>query len=429
MYGVLLILIVVVISGIIAYLGDQIGMKVGKKRISVFGLRPKHTSILITVLTGVLIASLTITTILATNNGVRQAIFNIQEVLSTLNNLRTELDDVNQQLLLKDDELTLMHDNIAARELELDFLQEIKDDLANENDILEGQKDELEFELGKLNNELQTAQANIDELQTTKDHLEAQLTELNQLVNNLSYERKELEEEIEQLNLLTRNLSNIALNSYLKDLVYHKGEIIYLDVIKNGSIQEVRDSVHDFIMKANKEVLKQPVLVLDQEAELAINLRNPSEDIMALVANIVQSDRERFIVSMTSDVYVSENNPVYAKLHLNESYIVFEENQMITKGVVDANSTPLELELELRTLLDEVNKIAVRNGILTNEDGFIDTIEFIMFYQIMTDIQAMDGDVEVRVIANEAIWREDGWNREFAQKISFEVEKVGEIHE
>ena len=43
MYGVLLIVVVIGLSGLIAYLGDRIGMKVGKRRISLFGLRPKYT--------------------------------------------------------------------------------------------------------------------------------------------------------------------------------------------------------------------------------------------------------------------------------------------------------------------------------------------------------------------------------------------------
>ena len=47
----------VVIGGIIAFIGDRIGMKVGKKRLSIFGLRPKHTSMLITVITGIVVAA------------------------------------------------------------------------------------------------------------------------------------------------------------------------------------------------------------------------------------------------------------------------------------------------------------------------------------------------------------------------------------
>ena len=36
-----------IVGGLIAYLADKMGSKIGKKRMSVFGLRPKHTSILL----------------------------------------------------------------------------------------------------------------------------------------------------------------------------------------------------------------------------------------------------------------------------------------------------------------------------------------------------------------------------------------------
>ena len=49
----------VLMAGIIAYNGDVIGRKYGKKRLTLFGLRPKHTAILITSVTGVFISALT----------------------------------------------------------------------------------------------------------------------------------------------------------------------------------------------------------------------------------------------------------------------------------------------------------------------------------------------------------------------------------
>lgn len=122
MYGILLVSVVITLSGFMAYLGDQIGMKIGKKRISLFGLRPKYTSIIITVLTGVLIATLTITVILLTNNGVRKALFNIQEVL-------VRLDDLNQQLAVKDRSLQDREAEIAERERELVLIQQQKTEL------------------------------------------------------------------------------------------------------------------------------------------------------------------------------------------------------------------------------------------------------------------------------------------------------------
>ena len=52
--GILIFCVLAVMGGLIAFLGDKIGSKVGKKRISLFGMRPKHTSILVTVLTGIM---------------------------------------------------------------------------------------------------------------------------------------------------------------------------------------------------------------------------------------------------------------------------------------------------------------------------------------------------------------------------------------
>lgn len=49
----------VLMGGLIAYTGDVIGRRFGKRRVSVFGLRPKHTAILITSITGVIISGFT----------------------------------------------------------------------------------------------------------------------------------------------------------------------------------------------------------------------------------------------------------------------------------------------------------------------------------------------------------------------------------
>lgn len=50
MYGIFLIIVLVITGGAIAFIGDKLGSKVGKKRLSIFGLRPKHTSILVTII-------------------------------------------------------------------------------------------------------------------------------------------------------------------------------------------------------------------------------------------------------------------------------------------------------------------------------------------------------------------------------------------
>ena len=58
--GLKILVIIAIMGGLIAYMGDKLGTKVGKRRMSLFGLRPKHTSIIVTIVTGLLVAAATV---------------------------------------------------------------------------------------------------------------------------------------------------------------------------------------------------------------------------------------------------------------------------------------------------------------------------------------------------------------------------------
>ena len=59
MYSLYLIGVLVLTGGAIAFIGDRLGTRIGKKRLSIFGLRPRHTSIIVTIITGILITAAT----------------------------------------------------------------------------------------------------------------------------------------------------------------------------------------------------------------------------------------------------------------------------------------------------------------------------------------------------------------------------------
>lgn len=91
MYGTTLIISVIFIGGLTAYLGDRIGMKVGKNRLTLWGLRPKYTSIIITILTGVLIALLSGGLMMAASQRARIALFRLDEILTEIKIAQAEL--------------------------------------------------------------------------------------------------------------------------------------------------------------------------------------------------------------------------------------------------------------------------------------------------------------------------------------------------
>jgi uncharacterized protein (DUF3084 family) len=57
--GYILVLAVLLLGGVIATLGDRIGMKVGKARLSLFNLRPRQTATLVSIATGSVISAST----------------------------------------------------------------------------------------------------------------------------------------------------------------------------------------------------------------------------------------------------------------------------------------------------------------------------------------------------------------------------------
>ncbi|MCS6949060.1 MAG: DUF3084 domain-containing protein [Armatimonadota bacterium] len=78
---ILIGIIFIVVSGFIAYFGDWLGRYLGKRRISIWGLRPRHTAMLITSFTGSLIAFLTIVAVLATAQTFREIIVRGERLL------------------------------------------------------------------------------------------------------------------------------------------------------------------------------------------------------------------------------------------------------------------------------------------------------------------------------------------------------------
>ena len=90
MVGIRMIVIMAIVGGLIAYIADNMGSKIGKKRMSVFGLRPRHTSILLTVLSGMMISVLTIGVMAISSESARTALFGMEKIKAEVKMLEKE---------------------------------------------------------------------------------------------------------------------------------------------------------------------------------------------------------------------------------------------------------------------------------------------------------------------------------------------------
>ena len=91
MSGWLLIVALLVLGGVLSTLGDRLGSKVGKARLSLFNLRPRKTAVVITALTGSLISAISLGLMLLVSNQLRVGLFQLDQIQARLRDSRTAL--------------------------------------------------------------------------------------------------------------------------------------------------------------------------------------------------------------------------------------------------------------------------------------------------------------------------------------------------
>jgi uncharacterized protein (DUF3084 family) len=92
MTGSFLIFAIIILGGVIATVGDRIGSRVGKARLSLFNMRPKKTAVLVTILTGSITAATTLGVLLAANKELRDIIFRTESIIRQNRKVSQELD-------------------------------------------------------------------------------------------------------------------------------------------------------------------------------------------------------------------------------------------------------------------------------------------------------------------------------------------------
>jgi DUF3084 family protein len=95
--GVILVPILIVISGAVAYIGNLVGRATGRRRLSIFGLRPRYTATLITVVTGMLITLISLTSVLVFSQDARTALFELNVLREQIRSAESRLRELRSR--------------------------------------------------------------------------------------------------------------------------------------------------------------------------------------------------------------------------------------------------------------------------------------------------------------------------------------------
>jgi hypothetical protein len=96
--GSLTVVFIMLVAGFIAYVGDRVGHQVGRRRLTLFNLRPRYTSTIVAVATGMLIAMLVTLIALAASEYVQTALFRIGDLNEQMHDLQAKVASLQREV-------------------------------------------------------------------------------------------------------------------------------------------------------------------------------------------------------------------------------------------------------------------------------------------------------------------------------------------
>ena len=178
MFGFRLMFLLAVMGGIIAFIADKLGSKIGKKKLSVFGLRPHDTSVLLTVLSGVLIALFSVGVLAVSSESARTALFGMEKLQKELFRLTAEKNTAEEEYSKA--MASLKEKNAAIAELDKKIQKVNADKVAAEEN------------LAAANNSLNEVRGQYEVTQGALVNAKNEVQSLNEARNKLNEEIKSL---------------------------------------------------------------------------------------------------------------------------------------------------------------------------------------------------------------------------------------------
>lgn len=377
LFWVLLLTAVAMLGGGIAYVGDSVGRRVGRKHLRLFGLRPKTTGLVVAVLSGVLVALVTVSAVALLARSTVNDALRAQEI-------RQELNSVKKQFSSTAAEYTQTKADLAGAKTER---EKLTSDLERERGQLQLKQTELTATTalnGRLNQkvfDLETEQkavnarialktSELTRLSAKSAGLQQQRLESSAKIRTLGAELNALEGQRNELNgnLAALNTKLGALNSKLGAL---NSKLEVLNAQRDGLTQRITQLDNS---KAALEARVKSATVKQQQLEsdvvrLDASRKTLQGDVNAL--NEVKTNLENSVARLESQNGVLERQLSQSELQLRDTQtqlaeatsgnIIFRTGELVLQTVVEGTTTE-EVKTRLQGILRQINGVSIAKG-------------------------------------------------------------------
>lgn len=327
MVGIRLIVIMAVVGGFIAYMADKMGSKIGKKKMSVFGLRPKHTSILLTVTSGTIIAVLTISVMAIASQSARTALFGMDKLQQELKILNDE--KANAAVALDEAKNRVEVQNKKISELDAKMQESMQ-----ENDA-------MEIKLAEINAMYSRAQNEVAELTNAKDMLTSEIKDLEQT---------------------TEALRKGIINMREGQVYYRTGEVVYAGVMRGGlKHDENIAQVNWLLQNANETALQRLGM---QETEQPLQAIWISKNMVENAVDALDKSRGNLFFRIRTVANIMVGELAVCDIEMFENQFIYPDDTLILSIDYNLRDNKDNNENLIMAFLSQVNHNAVQAGVL-----------------------------------------------------------------
>jgi uncharacterized protein (DUF3084 family) len=398
----ILVLAVLILGGVIATVGDRIGTRVGKARLSLFKLRPRRTATLVTILTGTLISASTFGILIAGSDQLRRAIFDFETIQRNVRKTRAELQQANQQKAQVQAELNKVSSDRATAKQQLAGTQQ---QLAEANQSLESavaarakseearaqsevarEKSEAEAaridtELGATRSQLSTVsqqtlnlRSDIEKLQGERSRVIAERNEEVRARDQVIVEReirlRELENQQEKLAQEVLALEQEALGLRQGNVVIRRGKVLASAVVRVDSASVARQAIDRLLQEANRQAVQ---LVRPGESRQIIQITKVEVD--QLIGQLADG-RDYLVRVFSAANYLAGETSIQVSSNVVRNQQIFQMGDTVAGTSIDPSALSGEqIQQRINLLIATANFRARSLGILTEDSVDVGRIQ------------------------------------------------------
>jgi len=338
--GWLLILALLALGGVLSTLGDRLGSLVGKARLSLLGMRPRRTAVLITVLTGSLISAISLGLMLLVSERLRTGLFELDRLEQRLQTSRSQLSRSNSQLASSRLEVARAEQGKREAQTRFEQAQARASKLRQELAPLLAQRNRLELERSRLSQEVKGRDAEIR-------RTEAELAQVRRRISAGAQELKDLES-----NLIALRRGDVVLSS---------GQTLASAKVTLERPEQAKEVINALLQQANLNAFRRVLPGQPPDRQILLVPKNDISKLEGLLAK-----PGSWVVSILSAANVLRGErQVLAFPDLRPNRPVVKAGEVLASTTIEGDLTALEpVSRRLNLLLAAAYARAQRQGTL-----------------------------------------------------------------